>query len=56
MTSTNLTSKKHPWVACVTGAAQGIGLANTEHLADDGMQVLAMDRSADSVQIALLNQ
>ncbi|TRZ69220.1 MAG: SDR family oxidoreductase [Comamonadaceae bacterium] len=34
-------------IACVTGAAQGIGLATAERLARDGMQVLAMDFSAE---------
>ena len=33
-------------VAFVTGAAQGIGLATVERLAQDGFRVVAMDRNA----------
>ncbi len=36
----------NPPVAFVTGAAQGIGLATVERLAQDGFRVVAMDRNA----------
>ena len=40
-------------VACVTGAAQGIGLATAERLARDGFHVVAMDRNAARLQPAV---
>lgn len=40
-------------IACVTGAAQGIGLATVTRLARDGFQVLAMDRHAQRLQQAV---
>lgn len=40
-------------LACVTGAAQGIGLACAERLARDGFQVVALDRQADRLQLAV---
>ena len=36
--------------AFVTGAAQGIGLATLERLAQDGFRVVAMDRNADRLR------
>jgi 3-oxoacyl-[acyl-carrier protein] reductase len=38
-------------IAFVTGAAQGIGLATAARLARDGFRVVAMDRSADRLQV-----
>ena len=40
-------------VAFVTGAAQGIGLATTRRLAEDGFRVVAMDRSAERLAEAV---
>ncbi|MDM0116929.1 SDR family NAD(P)-dependent oxidoreductase [Variovorax sp. J22R133] len=37
-------------VACVTGAAQGIGLATAKRLAQDGFHVVAIDRSRDQLE------
>ena len=37
-------------IAFVTGGAQGIGLAIVEKLAADGLRVIAVDRSADTLQ------
>jgi NAD(P)-dependent dehydrogenase (short-subunit alcohol dehydrogenase family) len=34
----------------VTGAAQGIGLATVERLAQDGFRVVAMDRNAERLR------
>jgi 3-oxoacyl-[acyl-carrier protein] reductase len=39
--------------AFVTGAAQGIGLATAERLALDGFHVVAMDRNAERLQVAV---
>lgn len=40
-------------IAFVTGAAQGIGLATSERLLRDGFRVVAMDRSAATLQLAV---
>ena len=40
-------------VAFVTGAAQGIGRAIAARLARDGFRVVAMDRSAASLEAAV---
>lgn len=39
--------------AFVTGAAQGIGLATVERLAQDGFRVVAMDRQAERLEEAM---
>jgi len=41
-------------VAFVTGAAQGIGLATAARLARDGFHVVAMDRSSQTLNAALV--
>jgi 3-oxoacyl-[acyl-carrier protein] reductase len=40
-------------IAVVTGAARGIGLATARRLAEDGCQVLALDRLADALEPAV---
>ncbi|MHB2165587.1 SDR family NAD(P)-dependent oxidoreductase [Alsobacter sp. R-9] len=40
-------------IAFVTGGAQGIGLAIVRRLAEDGFQVVAMDRTADRLETAV---
>lgn len=44
------TNNSSDQIAFVTGAAQGIGLATVERLAQDGFRVVAMDRNADRLR------
>ena len=49
----NSTVRADAAVALVTGAAQGIGHAIAKRLAEDGFQVVAMDRNAAQLQGAV---